>query len=268
MAIGQLTHATTDELFEEALEMAKRVDERIAARAEATDKSTPGVLEGNPISVKDCFDQRGVDNTCGLAARCFRPKEADGLIISLLREAGAIPFVRTNVPQALMLPESMNVIYGTTANPWNMERTPGGSSGGEAALLAARGSVLGVGSDIGGSLRIPAHYCGVYSFKPTPARLTLHGLANPASDQSYGQDLIRPVAGPLAHSVDDLLLMLRAWMVDRMWEEDVHLPRVEWNEALITGPSPKSKLKIGYFESDGWFDPAPSLFLVLSPILL
>ena len=170
MAIGALTNAVTEEFYTEALEEAERVDARIAKRKAGEDDSEPGLLEGVPISVKDAFDQRGADSSCGFAARCFRPLTEDGLIVALLRDAGAIPFVRTNVPQALMVPESMNTVWGSAANPWDLERTPGGSSGGEGALLAARGSVLGVGSDIGGSLRIPAHMCGIYCTLHTHAQ--------------------------------------------------------------------------------------------------
>lgn len=258
MAIGAITNAVTEEFATEALQQAAVVDARIAARKRGEDQSAPGSMEGVPISVKDAFDQRGADSTCGFAVRCFKPLESDGLIVSLLRDAGAIPFVRTNVPQALMVPESMNVIWGATANPWNLERTPGGSSGGEGALLAARGSVLGVGSDIGGSLRIPAHFCGLYTLKPTPARLTMQGLAIPCLNSESGQIAVRPVAGPMAHSVDDLLMMMRAWFVDRMWNEDAFIPRMPLDEKIISGAAGPRKLKIGYYETDGWFDPAPA----------
>ena len=258
MAIGAITNAVTEEFATEALEQAALVDARIAARKRGEDASTPGIMEGIPISVKDAFDQRGADSSCGFAVRCFKPQPEDGLIVSLLRDAGAIPYTRTNVPQALMVPESMNVIWGATANPWNLERTPGGSSGGEGALLAARGSVLGVGSDIGGSLRIPAHFCGLYTLKPTPARMTLQGMAIPCLHSESGQIAVRPVAGPMAHSVDDLLMMLRAWFVDRMWKEDAFIPRMPLDEAVISGATGPKKLKIGYYETDGWFDPAPA----------
>ena len=258
MAIGALTNAVTEEFATEALAEAARVDQRIAARRDGTDSSAPGILEGIPLSVKDAFDQKGADTTCGFAVRCFQPSEEDGLIVSLLREAGAIPFVRTNVPQGLMVPESMNVIWGAAANPWDLDRTPGGSSGGEAALLAARGSVLGLGSDIGGSLRIPAHMTGVYAFKPTPARITLDGLGIPTLGSVSGQMAVRPVAGPMAHSVDDMLLMLRAWLVPRMWESDPTVPRLPLDEDVISGASGPKSLRIGYYESDHWFEPAPA----------
>jgi fatty acid amide hydrolase len=256
MAIGAITNAVAEEFYTDALDEARKVDERIEARKQGTDKSTPGLLEGIPVSVKDAFDQKGADTTCGFAVRCFKPHSEDGLLVRLLRDAGAILYVRTNIPQGLMVPESMNIIWGTTSNPWNLDRTPGGSSGGEGALLAARGSVLGVGSDIGGSLRIPSAFCGLYTIKPTPLRLTLDGLAFPCIG-GY-QTAVRPVAGPMAHCVDDLERMLRCWLTDAMWKEDPLIPRLPLNESVLTGKSGPKKLKIGYYETDGWFDAAPA----------
>ena len=104
MAIGAITNAVTEEFYTDALEEAKKVDQRIAARKEGSDKSTPGLLEGIPVSVKDAFDQKGADTTCGFAVRCFKPHSEDGLIVRLLRDAGAILYVRTNIPQGLMVP--------------------------------------------------------------------------------------------------------------------------------------------------------------------
>jgi len=266
LAIGSLTAAVTEAMYTEALETARQVDQRIARRRSGQDSSKPLPLEGLPISVKDTFDQRGADTTCGFAVRCFQPSQEDGLLLQCMREAGAIPFVRTNVPQALMVPESSNIIWGCARNPWSLDRTPGGSSGGEGALLAARGSLLGLGSDIGGSLRIPAHFCGITTVKPTPARMTLRGLGIPCVNHVSGQIAIRPVAGPMAHNVDDCEMLLKAWMGEDsiMWQNDVTVPRVPWREAVangVEGPfggSAKKQLTIGYYETDGWFEPAPA----------
>ena len=129
--------------------------------------------------MKDCIDQKGADSTCGAASRVLAPSAEDGLVVRLLREAGALPFVRSNVPQLLMMPDSENFIFGRTNNPYCAKRGPGGSSGGEAALVAAGCSIMGVGSDIGGSIRNPAHFSGVCGFKPTPQRMTRKGCAIP-----------------------------------------------------------------------------------------
>ncbi len=110
-------------------------------------------------------------------ARSYRTD--DGVYVRLLREAGFIPFARTNVPQSLMVPETDNAIFGRTDNPWDAARTPGGSSGGEGAILGSGCSVVGLGTDIGGSSRIHAHFCGVVGFKPTAARHTVMGMWAP-----------------------------------------------------------------------------------------
>ena len=144
-AADAVLRTNTEEFFPEALEAAGAWTRQCGA-------ATPRLLDGVPVSIKDQFVQRGADSTCGLAAHVFDPAEADGVLVELLRDAGAIPFVRTNVPQALLLPESDNAVYGRTDNPYDRMRTPGGSSGGEGALIAARGSVLGIGTDIGGSI--------------------------------------------------------------------------------------------------------------------
>ena len=160
----------TEQLFEAAVADAQLCDEERRAG------QLRGKLHGLPVSIKEQISQAGFDSTCGACCRLFQPAESDAIIVQLLKNAGAIPFCRTNVPQLLMLPESFNAIYGTSNNPFDVTRTPGGSSGGETALLAARGSPLGIGTDVGGSIRIPAVLCGIYGFKPTVDRLSTKGL--------------------------------------------------------------------------------------------
>lgn len=166
---GRLHNAITEEFFDEALRAAAESDLRRSMGTE------PRLLEGIPISVKDCFDQVGADSTCGLASHVNNPKGKDCPALHMLRQAGAIPLVRSNVPPILMAWETSNNVFGSTKNPWNVSRIVGGSSGGEGALIASRSSVLGIGTDIGGSLRIPASCCGLYSLKPTTRRVTTAG---------------------------------------------------------------------------------------------
>ena len=141
-------NCVTEQFFDEAMEAAKEADERWDA-ARSRGENVP-LLLGIPFSVKDQFHQRGADSTCGLAAKCEQPQATDGLLVELLRDAGAIPFVRSNVPQCLMLPESKNNIWGSSSNPHDVTRTPGGSSGGEGGLIGSMSSPIGVGTDIGG----------------------------------------------------------------------------------------------------------------------
>jgi Asp-tRNA(Asn)/Glu-tRNA(Gln) amidotransferase A subunit family amidase len=123
--------------------------------------------------------------------------------------SGAIPFVRSNVPPILMAWETANSVFGQTSNPWNKTRVSGGSSGGEAALISSRCSPLGIGTDIGGSLRIPAACCGIYSLKPTTRRVTTLGLS---CQEVPGQNTILSSPGPMGRTVNDLDLIMRAWL--------------------------------------------------------
>jgi Asp-tRNA(Asn)/Glu-tRNA(Gln) amidotransferase A subunit family amidase len=146
--------AVTEELYDEAFAAAIALDK---SKMPKDRRKMP--LWGIPISIKDCIAQKGTDATCGTLARCFRPFSEDGLQVDLLRRAGAILHVRSNVPQLLMMPESENNVWGRTNNPWDLTRTPGGSSGGEAALVASGCSVIGLGSDIGGMYICYAFIC-------------------------------------------------------------------------------------------------------------
>ena len=147
--------------FERALEDAAAADAALA-RGEAS-----GPLHGLPLTIKESYVMQDTPATWGIEAQRDNVADADGLAVSRFRAAGAHFLGKTNVPVDLADVQSYNPIYGTTNNPWNLERTPGGSSGGSAAALAAGFSALEAGSDIGGSIRTPAHFCGVFGHKPT-----------------------------------------------------------------------------------------------------
>lgn len=197
--IGKQLYAITEEAYDDAYKLAQIIESRRNENnnSEIIPKDYE-VLLGIPISIKDGFQQAGFDCTMGTAVRCFKPYPEDGLLVKALKHAGALPFVRSNIPQLLMMPESENIIWGVCANPWDTKRTSGGSSGGEASLISSRCSVCGLGSDIGGSIRIPAHYTGICGFKPTPQRMSLRGQAVPRKDDRNGQIAIRPTSGPMA----------------------------------------------------------------------
>ena len=127
--------------------------------------------------------------------------------------------------------------------------------GGEGALIAARGSPLGIGSDIGGSIRIPAHFCGIFGFKPTPGRLTYKGVIPASSRDEIGESHIASTIGPLARCTDDLVLVVRALLQERAWLDDPQLARQPWREERFTD---KKRLTIGYYTNDNWFTPAPA----------
>ena len=165
-----------------------------------------GALHGVSMTIKDTFAVTGMPTTCGLEPlRDYRPT-ADAAAVANLRMAGAIIFGKTNLPPAAADHQSCNALFGLTRNPWNGERTVGGSSGGSAAALAAGFTPLELGSDIGGSIRVPAHFCGVYGHKPSHGIVPLDGHIPPLPGHLSQPEL--GVAGPLARSAFDLELML------------------------------------------------------------
>jgi amidase len=178
-------------------------------RAEAADAASAsgvswGPLHGVPITVKDSFDVQGLPSTFGLAALAGNVAARDALVVERLQGAGAIVLGKTNVPPNLADWQTIHPVYGTTHNPWDLSRTPGGSSGGSAAALASGFSALEIGSDIGGSIRMPAHYCGVWGHKPSFGLVPGRGHAKPGS--LAPSDIT--VYGPLARSAGDLALAM------------------------------------------------------------
>ena len=186
--------------FDRALDRAREADEALA-RGE-----TWGPLHGLPMTVKESFDVPGLPTTWGFEAMRDNVATRPAVAVQRLLDAGAVIFGKTNVPVALADWQSFNPIYGTTGNPWDVGRTPGGSSGGSAAALAAGLSALELGSDIGASIRNPAHYCGVYGHKPTWGVSPMEGHQLPGDECIDALDIA--VAGPLARSAHDLTLAL------------------------------------------------------------
>jgi len=184
----------------EAARKRARAFDRAAAKKGA--KHPP--LAGLPMSVKESFDLAGHPTTWGVPAYRFNRPARDALAVERFARAGANVFGKTNVPVMLADWETNNPVYGRTVNPWDPSRTPGGSSGGSAAALAAGLTGLEIGSDIGGSIRNPAHYCGVYGHKPTYAICSLQGHALPGS--AHPADI--SAIGPLARGAADLELAL------------------------------------------------------------
>ncbi|MEO2173510.1 MAG: amidase [bacterium] len=191
-------NAVVVRIFDDALACARRADEAIAAGEEV------GPLHGIPMTIKESYVIADTPSTWGVEAFRNNVAKQDGLAVQRFRNAGAHFLGKTNVPVDLGDFQSYNPIYGATGNPWDTTRTPGGSSGGSAASLAAGFSALEAGSDIGGSIRNPAHFCGVYGHKPTYGIIPMQGhelvAGIPEADLS--------VCGPLARSADDLHVAL------------------------------------------------------------
>jgi amidase len=180
---------------------------RAAARAaDNAPADRRGPLHGLPMTIKDAYEVVGMTATCGLAHLAEHRPDRDADAVARLRAAGAIPFGKTNVPLAAADHQSYNELYGTTNNPWDLTRTPGGSSGGAAASVAAGFTPLELGSDIGGSIRCPSHFCGIYGHKNSYNLVPMRGHIPPMPGH-LGSPLLG-IGGPMARSAFDLELAL------------------------------------------------------------
>jgi amidase len=201
-----------------------------------------GPLHGVPMSIKSSLDVTGLRCESGTLLRAGHVAEKDAPLVVRLRQAGAIVLGVTNSPELLMAWETDNLIYGRTNNPWDLARTSGGSSGGEAAAIAAGMSAGGVGSDGGGSIRVPAHFSGICGLKPTPGRVPATGHF----PVSAGPFALIGVVGPMARTVADLKALFE--VMQGPDDGDTCAARVP-----LCWPSEEEarKLRIGYFEDDG-----------------
>jgi amidase len=215
--------------------------ERARAQARALDNGGAGGgrLHGVPMTVKESFDIAGLPSTWGFPERRGAIAKADALAVRRLKEAGAVIFGKTNVPKALADWQSYNAVYGATSNPWDSSRTPGGSSGGGAAAIAAGLSALELGSDIGGSIRVPAHFCGVFGHKPTWGLLPPRGHSPVLSAAMTDISVI----GPLARSAEDLQLALDLLAVPDPAETALRY-------VLPKGPESLSGLRVAVWAED------------------
>uniref|UniRef100_A0A674J287 Fatty-acid amide hydrolase 1 n=1 Tax=Terrapene triunguis TaxID=2587831 RepID=A0A674J287_9SAUR len=182
-------------------------------------------------------------STCGFVQLLSRLEQEDSVMVKVLKRQGAIPFVLTNVPQSLFNYDCSNSIFGRTVNPLNHQKSPGGSSGGEGALIAGGGSVLGFGTDIGGSIRLPSSFCGLCGLKPT----VRYNTVSPITREDF---FVTGAVGPMARDVDSLALCMRALLCDDMFRLDPTVPPLPFNEEVYSSSAP---LRIGYYDTDGYF---------------
>lgn len=203
-----------------------RADDAVE-RAEAVDRGdVKGPLAGVPFTLKDAHWTKGIRTTLGAPPFKDNVPTFDGTAVTRLREAGAILLGKTNVPPMLMSAQTDNPIFGRTKNPWNLERTVGGSSGGAGAAVAAGLSAFDIGSDMSGSIRMPAHFCGIYGLKPTTNRLPSTG--HMAIEGMTRFDRFLGVVGPMARSVADLELLTR--ILAGPDGSDLEIPPVPWRD--------------------------------------
>ena len=239
LEIGRKLNLTTEEYFEDALREAKVCDEEVERGV------FRGALHGVPISIQDHFSMKGHQTTSGLSWKLDYTDNETFILIDLLKQQGAIPFVRSNVSQGLMWIESKNRIYGQALNPWNILKTPGGSSGGEGGLVAARASPLGIASDIGGSIRCPCSFCGVYGFVPTPKRVPKAWILDSKvhNIELMGQ-LLECSYGPIGKCVEDLSLVLQIWLSDELFSLKPEVVPIKFE---VNKYNSSKSLKVGIF---------------------
>ncbi|KAK3688864.1 amidase [Podospora appendiculata] len=242
-AAHQLTNCLSEILFDQALETAAKLDAHLARTGKPL-----GPLHGLPISLKDNFNLVGLDSTVGFTSHVGHPATEDATLAELLRDkCGAVFYVKTSVPTAMMIAETVNNVLGRTVHPRNRKLTSGGSSGGEAALILFGGSVLGVGTDIGGSLRIPAACTGIFTLRPSFGRFPTGRCRSGLP----GQEAVHSVNGPLARTLDDIDLYSRAVIDAQPWQSDPKCLPIPWR------PTTTKKLKVGVIWHDGMVIPTP-----------
>jgi amidase len=207
-----------------------------------------GKLHGLPVTVKSSIATAGYKCEIGSLLHQGEVPREDALVVARLRAAGALILGTTNCPEFLMAYETANLLHGRTLNPWDLDRTPGGSSGGEAAAIAAGLSAAGLGSDSGGSVRVPAHFTGICSFKPTPGRIPGRGHLPPC----VGPFAVLGAIGPMARSIEDVTLLFYA-LAGQDPLDPVSPP--------VRPRKPSGKLlrgnTIGFFEDDGLVPATP-----------
>ncbi len=216
--------------------------EALNAEASVTNANDLGPMHGVPISIKSSLDVAGLRCEAGTRLRAGNVATHDAPLVTRLRHAGAIVLGVTNTPELLMAWETDNLLHGRTNSPWDLDRTPGGSSGGEAAAIAAGMSAGGVGSDGGGSIRVPAHFSGICGLKPTPGRIPATGHFPP----SGGPFALLGVVGPMARTVADLRALFEVLQGPDDGDTCAAPVPLHW-----PSDDEARKLRIGYFEDDG-----------------
>ncbi|KFA68356.1 hypothetical protein S40285_02481 [Stachybotrys chlorohalonatus IBT 40285] len=225
------TNCFTEIMFEDALKEARRLDDHLRVHGKPV-----GPLHGVPITLKDQFDVAGYDTTLGYTGRAFKPTSED----------------------AVLWGETDNPLWGLTTHPLNPKYTPGGSTGGEATLLALQGSMLGWGTDIGGSIRIPAHMMGLYGLKPSSSRLPYTG----AAVSTEGQEHVPSSIGPLARSLSTIHHVLKELVRQEPWMKDCRCAPVPWREDVYNDVLGR-KLTVGLILDDGVVRPHPPITRVV-----
>lgn len=249
----------TELLPERAIARAKYLDDFLTRH-----KKPIGPLHGLPISVKEHIQMKGLGLNIGFVSWWGRKAEEDAHLLEILWEAGCVFYVRTTEPQALMHLETSSNLYGVTTNPFNRNLSAGGSSGGEGALMGLRGSCLGIGSDIGGSIRSPAANCGVYGLRPTSYRLPLDGFMA----TMMGSEQIVPVSGPFSTTLEGVKLFMKTIIAAKPWLSAPSLVPFPWRDQYSHLETRNGKkLKVGVMWEDEVVRPHPPVRRALREVV-
>ncbi|KKZ61247.1 hypothetical protein EMCG_04119 [[Emmonsia] crescens] len=235
------TNCITELLLPEAEEWAK------------SEINPKGPLAGIPVSLKDSLQVKGFDISLGYAGLADKPYQEDGAVVRLLKDAGAIPYTKTNLPVTLLSFESDNPVWGRCLNPHAPKYSPGGSTGGEAALLALGGRI-GIGSDVAGSVRVPAAWSGIYALRCSTGRWPKSGI----NTSMAGQEGVPSVFSPMARTLNDLTYFTRAVIGMEPWKYDHSVHPISWRDEMEKDARSK-KLTIGVMKSDGVVPPTPAI---------
>ncbi len=241
-AVNGNLNAVVQVVADDALARAAEADQALA-RGESR-----GPLHGVPMTIKDSLDTRGVVTTGGTQGRASFVPEEDATVVKRVKDAGAILLGKTNTPELTLSFETTNLIYGRTSNPYDLARTSGGSSGGAAAIVAAGGAPFDIGSDYGGSIRLPCHFCGIAGIKPTMGRVPRTGHIYPFGGLLDSAQQI----GPIARTVDDLALLLPILSgPDGVDPAIVPMPLADPSAAML------STMKVAFHTDNGILTPTP-----------
>lgn len=250
----QLTNCCSEIFFDAALDRARALD----SYYQQNDNQVLGPLHGVPISLKDQFNVQGSSSAVGFVYAVDSPVKSpdqESLIVQILRDAGAIFYVKGTVPMGMMSAETFSNIYGQTLNSINRNLASGGSTGGDAVLLASNAAPLSVGTDIGGSLRIPSAMHGLRALKPSTSRFPYFQVENTMPDQP----VMPSVIGPIAKSIDDLDLFAKIVLDANPWNHDAKVPPIPWKDTanVLTPPPPKIKSQ---FQNSQYIPPPKKYF--------
>ena len=231
------TNCLTEVLFYEALARAAYLDKYQAEH----DGKVVGPLHGLPISLKDQFPTPPHPSSLGITMLATIPTKSEMPLLTILRDMGAVFYVKTNIPTTLMVMETKNNIYGETLNPLNTDLSPGGSSGGEGALIAMKGSPLGLGTETGGSTRHPAAWTHLYALKPSTGRIPIWGL----SDRPFSTLVLSTVV-PIARSLETIRVFYQAFLSQEIapWLKDPSCLPIPWKGEVTIQPTGR-RLRLG-----------------------